>query len=578
MWQVRKIWIAVFSIFVLSFFFRTIYLHIVPVGIEEDNINFVLNAKSVFHTGKDITGTWHPLLFTTLPKEQPQSELAYLFLAIFIGVFPLTLFTSALIYGFISSLTAVFLYLLTRRYLGDITGICIGILNSVNPWSIFFGRTPFEAQLTIFFFLLGWVILLYTSSWRKMISILPFLFAFYTYMGFKLIFLPYIFLILLSVWVYEKKKKLLPVYLSIGGLCVAIFVFFLSTMFLNPTGKRVSELTVVSKETITNEVTNTRQLALQSPLTPIFINKGTVLIKEVVKKYLGLFSPEYLFLHSEYTPRYEIKNHGYFYILDIFLLLPGFFFLYKRNKQFWFTITGLVLLSPIPAVLNNIDVSYASRAAFLFPLFCIYSGVGLSYVLSIVREKKRHLGLLGVFALFYFFSILSFLYTYLHVQPVYASEASLFSTRVVVSYITRLPKEQNVVVITQNPRSFYKQYLFYSGQYNKKQDVLDNQIRFATDLYEMKNVKIIPCNRLKNIAKDTVYFLRTQEKCSHFSGDETISISQLKDGGEVWKIYQDALCSSFPLLRYPQNLSLKILEVDKLSTEELCKNHLFNLD
>src|SRR3989344_949311 len=55
-------------LFFLSLFIRTVLLDKIPIGITNDNMIFVLNAKAVFYTGRDVTGTWHPHTFSMLSQ------------------------------------------------------------------------------------------------------------------------------------------------------------------------------------------------------------------------------------------------------------------------------------------------------------------------------------------------------------------------------------------------------------------------------------------------------------------------------------------------------------------------------
>src|SRR3989304_6645988 len=86
----RSIVIAIL-LFSFAFVLRKVLLHVVPTALSPDEITYVLNAKSIYLTGKDISGTWNPLFLTPVPFEYPQSELIYPVLTPFIGPVPFSL-------------------------------------------------------------------------------------------------------------------------------------------------------------------------------------------------------------------------------------------------------------------------------------------------------------------------------------------------------------------------------------------------------------------------------------------------------------------------------------------------------
>jgi hypothetical protein len=174
-------------LFCIAIIPRIFLLHLIPIGIEDDNINFILNAKAVFLTGHDLSGTWNPLSLTTLPGEQPQSEIIYLLLAPLIGLFPLSLFFANLPYVLASSLFAVLLYHLTKTLLDEKIAIAAGLLVAINPWSIFFARSAFESPIALLFFTTAWYLLIVLKGYNKLWSLLFLFFGFYTYMTSKLL-------------------------------------------------------------------------------------------------------------------------------------------------------------------------------------------------------------------------------------------------------------------------------------------------------------------------------------------------------------------------------------------------------
>jgi hypothetical protein len=69
----RRIPFGLFCIILLALVFRLVWLDKVPTGITDDELGFVLNAKAVFLTGKDLSGVWSPFSLTPVTGEFPQA-------------------------------------------------------------------------------------------------------------------------------------------------------------------------------------------------------------------------------------------------------------------------------------------------------------------------------------------------------------------------------------------------------------------------------------------------------------------------------------------------------------------------
>ncbi len=104
-------------VFCLAFALRMLNLSYVPNGITHDELDYVLNAKSIWLTGKDLSGSWSPLSLTPLKSRMVLAELTSLVMSPFIGSFKLSLTNVRIPYIFFSSLTAVVLYLIVKKQL-----------------------------------------------------------------------------------------------------------------------------------------------------------------------------------------------------------------------------------------------------------------------------------------------------------------------------------------------------------------------------------------------------------------------------------------------------------------------------
>ncbi|MGH7246202.1 MAG: hypothetical protein ACREGI_04700, partial [Candidatus Levyibacteriota bacterium] len=176
----------VILLFFISLFFRTLFLQQIPTGISDDELSFIFNAKAFFLTGHTVT---HPFV-----------EIPHILMAPFVGLFPFSLFWSKLPYAVIGSFLPVVLFFISLKLIGKKGAVFVGLVASINPWSIFFSRTAYEAPLAIFFLLFGFCMMLYAKSWKILFAFVPFFLGFYCYQGTKVIFIPFVLFLCLYSW------------------------------------------------------------------------------------------------------------------------------------------------------------------------------------------------------------------------------------------------------------------------------------------------------------------------------------------------------------------------------------------
>ncbi|HXS15218.1 MAG TPA: hypothetical protein VN711_03755 [Candidatus Saccharimonadales bacterium] len=556
--MVKKFFLLFFFILLLAFSLRVVFLDRVPTAVSNDEIDYLLNAKSVFLSGSDISHTWNPFTFTPPKSSFPQAEIAPLMTFWLIGPLPLSLLTSKLIYVLFSTGIVGLLYLITKKLIGENEAYLVGLVAACNPWLIFFGRSAYDTSLAIFFFLLACYLALILKGW-KIVWVFPILFsAFYSYIGTKLLFLPFTLIIFTFAW--YQNKKYAKQYTAVFALCLILFSYYVFSVLHTP-GARLNELATPQLSSITATVDTERRLSIHSPLTIVFSNKYVVFGKYALDKYMNTFSPNFLFLHGDEKAQFTLWNQGVFYYLDAFFLLVGFAVLFRKNKKVLLLLSGIVLIAPIPSVLSTVGNSYAIRSLLLAPLFIIFIGVGIWYVISKYRFSWIPIAAIYTLLLLNFFNI------YFLQDPLYNSESFSFSGRELAHYLSL--QKGSVYVINANPKTPYKQYMFYNNWLNKStQDKAANDYRAGT--FSIGTSHFITCNRINTIQKgSTVLYDDSCKKFSFSKGNE--AIAQLGDGGTIYTIQNDKVCSKYSLSLYPHDITFSDLSVESLSQEEFCE-------
>lgn len=486
-----------------------------------------------------------------------------------IGILPFSLFTAKLTHAVFSLLFVFVLYLITKRILGEKEAFFVGLVAAINPWSIFFGRTANDTLLAVFSYFLSLYLLLILKGWKIFLAF-PFLFiAFYTYIGTKIIFLPFLIIVLTYAFVLNNRKYIKK-YLILFLLGLLVFAYFIISSSNQKTGARYSEIFSPLSPSVTNQVDFERKLSIKTPLTNTFSNKLIVYGKNALDKYINVYSPNNLFLFGEGRSTFSLWYHGLFYYLDIIFLIIGACALFVKKQKAWLLLVGIVAISPLPSVISSVGTSYALRSSMLYPILIIFIGYGIYHTINYKKNKKYRYGIAFLIFFSYFILLGNFINIYFFRNPIYNSEGFGFSNRVLSRYINLSKDKNKVIVLTDGGPTLLKHYLFYTNSLNRK-NLGEISSMFKGGIYSFDNIEVTKCAE-KPIDRNAVVIGTYLKNCkSTRTTSKYLTISQLSDGGAVYHIYNDKLCSKYNLGTYPQNVSFEDLSLEKLDEREFCE-------
>lgn len=562
----------------LAILFRLIWLDKIPTGISDDEMGFLLNSKAVLLTGHDLRGVWSPFSLQPITGGFPQAEIPYLLLAPVVGNLPFSLVYSKLPFVTVSVLLVLVIYLVVKELIGPEEGYIAGIVAAVNPWCVFFGRTAYEAPFAVFFYFVALYILLKAKGRLILLACIPLFIAFYSYMGTKLLFLPFIMIIGTFLYSYKRNARHIRYYIFVFSFCLFIFLHFIYSIQKQSTSQRLSELASPYSADVMNTVNLERRQSINNPLTNVFSNKYVVFGKSLIEKYYRVFSLDYLFLYGEGRSTFSLYQHGYFYYIDAVFLLMGIFVLYNRNKHVWILLISLLLISPIPAVMNTGSTGFAAlRAALLYPIFIILIAIGIRAFISVCTTRKYGTAYVLTVFMIYTVSILNFSNLYFFRNPIYNSEAYNLSSRLLSRYLALVHADDHrVLVLPKNPHVSFEHYIFETDSYSRiTADTIRQQLVQQT--YTLHNITFSACSDelfASEDFSDRIIIIPTDSVCDHLT-EITLSegkiIAQLADGGAVYTIYNDPLCKGFKLNKYPDNFYLSDFSIENMSAEHFCR-------
>jgi len=263
-----------------------------------------------------------------------------------------------------------------------------------------------------------------------------------------------------------------------------------------------------------------------------------------------------------------------FYYLDFLFLIVGLVFLFGKDRRLWLFLIALILLAPIPSAITMMGVEYSLRAILIYPIFTLLIGLGIWAVFSFAKSKSYRRGIATVIFTLYLIQFLNFLNIYFFRNPIYNSEGFGFSQRVMVNYLKQAKsKNKKVIVVGGNSLDVLKHYLFYQQNFNQDSLVRVREM-IASGQYHWESIYFLPkCPQSFSVGeKETLILLPGNDNClSEKKLAHRLSISQLGDGGEVLKIFNDSLCSVYELYPYSFGLKFSDFKIEELPLENFCQ-------
>ena len=560
---------------IVSLFLRVLWLDKFPIGITHDELNYIMNAKSVFNMGENIPWT-SSALFSWGEKDFNVviSELPSLIIAPWIGLTRLNQFNARIPYAIVSTLSVIFLFLILCDLLGEKVAFWAGLTMALNPWSIHFGRTAFEVNFALLFYLVGIYLILKGHSWKIFYGFLFFLAGFLSYLGTKLLFLPLFLIVLLfKYYSFEKRKGKAKPYVYFGVLASFIVLLYYLTLPFQPAGSRTGEILLFNTSSLSSVVNNERRQSISNVALSLFSNKAMAFTKRAANTYIEAFSTSFLFVKGETRGAYSFWQHGPFYLIDFPLILLGMFglFLLKR-RVFWFILL-IIAVSPLVSSIAVIEQSYVMRSFPMFPFLAALVGIGIWYL----KEKFRF-GRLIVWPviILYLFSVASFLHLYFYRYSVYASEGWFFSEKILSKYSELAQADQRiekVYIITPEPKIVFESYLFHSGLYEEKNEIELINKRMKRKDFSAGKVRFInscPSEIGIEVKSDDVLIVDRRFSCGDEKGGNG-AIASLADAGRVFVIKNDLVCRDINLDSYYVIRSMDELKINNMLKDEFCR-------
>lgn len=564
-------------IIILALLIRLLGLSLNPVGITNDEVHDLINAKSLAIIGHNTPGTVAGIFTKNgiCDGNCIFGELASFILIPWMKFAPLGIIWSKIPFliaaiGIVYFGAKLFENLTDKKSVGLVTGLLLAI----NPWAIHFGRTALENLFTFCFYLAG----LYLFTKKKVsygglfLGLILFVLGFLSYLGAKPIFPFLIILVVAYRWFFDpqKNKKQL---ISILILGITVFIAYCLILPKTMAGARLNETNDSTQlQLVTNTVNEERRISLEIPIFRNYlINKVSVKLKLYTEKYLEAFSFNNIFLRGDLIANdiFIIPNSGYLYLIDFPFALLGLLYFFKKNKNKTFWLLLLLATTPVASVVSDVGTTFALRSGLLYPIITGLVAIGITNVYLEIKTKK--IFLISIIGL-YIFSFGYFWVMYNYRLPMKNSAAWFFDERVLVKYLNLLEKEgnqQKILIVSRDPVDILYLYGFYTNKYSDSNFISKMNKAIFSGKYIVDNIETTrECP--KNIDKNILYFFDKNMDCVN-EPNNLPRIVDPRDSGAKFFIPENKLCKDFELKKYIYPRKLKEFNISKMDREQFCK-------
>lgn len=398
MWKHRnnKIILLLISAIFIAILTRGFKLGDAPAGLYLDEAGQGYSAYSILKTGKDEFGKSFPIIFRSFTDFKTP---IYVYLIVpLIPFFDLSKLAVRFPSFFFSILTIPILYLLVyelskRKLLAAITCITLAL----SPWHILFGRTNFECNVALFFFVSG--CLAFYKGLRNprimIVSAILFAIAIPSYHAQRIVTpLMLIFLILRHKKILLSKTHIK--YLIVGGIMA--FLISIPTLSIATTPgflARASGLNIFTVKDSAGVIHD-----YNGGLSFLVNNKIFLSIQEFASLYVSYFSPREIFVLGDSGPRSSFPELGTFFVWQFPFYIYGLYLIIKKRNlsELRFFTLAFLLIAPIPAALTRDPYSTIRSLQMVIPIIILIS-LAITEIGQKIPKKWKYLYWLIFFVL-----------------------------------------------------------------------------------------------------------------------------------------------------------------------------------
>lgn len=456
----------IFLIFFIALFLRFYKLGEVPASVNADEAAIGYNAYSILKIGRDEYGEKLPLSFRSF--DDYKAPLYIYLTSISIALFGLNNFSVRIISALAGSLTVLLTYVMVQKMLllkdSKIIPLLSALFLAISPWHLQFSRSAYEANVSVFFIVLG-VVLFYKGLRTRLplvFSGISFVLSMWTYHTSRF-FVPLLVCGLVILYrkeiVQRKTDTIIAFIVSIVILLPLIFVLLSPTGLVRARGISSLENPDILKQSV-RWISDDRGGLYAN----IFHNRRFEYTREIVKGYLMHFDPAFLFLDRAQS-KYRAPGVGLLYLWELPLMIIGLYDIARRGKRWSALLFLWVFLAPIAAA-PTLWLPHPVRTIVFLPVLQIITAFGVSCVIRWLHQRRSSalfggIGFIGLVICTSFIYYIHQYYVHMHIDN--ASDWQ-FGRQQVVEEVRKRESAYDRVVVSPSldqPQIFFLYYLAY---------------------------------------------------------------------------------------------------------------------
>lgn len=460
--MIKRKWMDATLILIVLFggFLRLWGIGVNPPSLSWDEVSIGYNAYSIAKTGRDEHGKFFPLdAFTAYGDYKP--PLSIYATVPFVSLLGLTEEAVRLPSALAGTLTVALVYFLASELfrVGALSLLASALL-AISPWHIQLSRAGFEANIAVFFVVLGMYLVCRTRTRPRywLIALLPFVASIYTFNSARY-FSPILGVGVL-VWLggnLQKQARWL-----MGGIVIAaVFLLPIAPHLMSKEARlRFEEVNIFSDSGIVLTANSRIEFDNQALLGKILHNRRIGYLRSYLLHFFDHFDPQFLFVRGDGNPKFSIQDVGQLYSIEFPFLVAGVYFVLSRFRREGLLLLFWLLASMLPAAVAR-ETPHALRIENSLPVWHIFIAGGIMWFFTVLKGAVVRRTFTAVTVVAYVFAFSYYLHNYHVHYPREFSGEWQYGYREAIRFVSPIKENYQRVYLTESIGRPYAYVLFY---------------------------------------------------------------------------------------------------------------------
>lgn len=453
------------SLIVLTaFFLRTFRISTNPPAISWDEASIGYNAYTILTTGRDEHGKFLPLdTFAAFGDYKPPVPI-YLTVP-FVLIFGLSELAVRLPSALAGTLTVIFLYLFVlelfreSKYARTVAMLSAAIL-AITPWHIMLSRAGFEANIALFFLVIGaWLVLKVRSDPRFLyVCWVPFVAGIYTFNSTRYAgpMIAAALVLYIRKYIVAAKTKFFA-----GALIAMVLLVPIAPHLVSKQARLRFEEVSIFTDLRTVLTSNTRrQVDNFSWWSAALHNRRLGYAQQYLIHFFDNLEPRFLFVNGDGNPKFSIQDTGQLLLVSAPFIVLGMLAVFRDFPAIGALFVWWLFASIAPTAVAR-ETPHALRIENGLPIYIIVTAYGILMSLIGIKNKRRALFFAAAYALLFIGNFFYFWHNLIVHYPKEFSGEWQYGYKQAVQLAAAHHSEYDTIVLTESIGRPYIYALFY---------------------------------------------------------------------------------------------------------------------